>query len=94
MLRFSLGVARMDLIRKENIRERVHVRWFREVSARLRWFERVQRLDSEYISRRIMRWPERRFMDVVKQDKKLVGVREEDAEDRVRWRQMIRCGNS
>ncbi|KAF7646842.1 hypothetical protein LDENG_00181660 [Lucifuga dentata] len=37
--------------------------------------------------------PKRRFMDVVKEDMKLVGVREEEAEDRVRWRQMIRCGD-
>ena len=34
-----------------------------------------------------------RFMDVVKENMKLVGVREEDAEDRVRWRWMIRCGD-
>ena len=32
--------------------------------------------------------PERRFMDVEKEDMKLVGEREEDAEDRVRWRWM------
>ncbi|KAF7647373.1 hypothetical protein LDENG_00173260 [Lucifuga dentata] len=37
--------------------------------------------------------PKRRFMDVVKEDMKLVGVREEEAEDRVRWRQMIGCGD-
>ncbi|KAF7659468.1 hypothetical protein LDENG_00297190 [Lucifuga dentata] len=37
--------------------------------------------------------PKRRFMDAVKEDMKLVGVREEEAEDRVRWRQMIRCGD-
>lgn len=30
-------------------------------------------------------------MYVVKKDMKLVGVREEDAEDRVRWRRMICC---
>ncbi|KAF7662280.1 hypothetical protein LDENG_00240050 [Lucifuga dentata] len=36
---------------------------------------------------------ERRFMDAVKEDMKLVGLREEEAEDRVRWRQMIRCGD-
>ena len=28
-------------------------------------------------------------MDVVKEDTKLVGVREEDAEDRVRWKQIM-----
>lgn len=30
-----------------------------------------------------------RFVDAVKEAMKLVGVREEDAEARVRWRQMI-----
>ena len=29
------------------------------------------------------------FMDVEKEDMKLVGVTEEDAENRVRWRQII-----
>lgn len=33
-------------------------------------------------------------MDLVKQNMKLVGVREEEAENRFRWRQMIRCGDS
>ena len=37
--------------------------------------------------------PKRRFMDVEKEDIKLVCVREKDAEDRVRWRQKNRCGN-
>ena len=32
-------------------------------------------------------------MDVVKEDMKFVGVREEGAEDRVRWRQIIHCGD-
>lgn len=35
----------------------------------------------------------RRSMDVVKDYMKLVGVRKEDAEDRVTWRQVIRCGD-
>ena len=35
--------------------------------------------------------PKRRFVDAVKEDMKLVGVREEDAGDRVRWRWMIHC---
>lgn len=34
------------------------------------------------------------FMDVVKEDMKSVGVKEEDAEDRVGWRQTIGCGHS
>ena len=55
-----------------------------------RWFEHVQRRDREYIGRSMMGlempgWrpggrPKRRFMDAVKENMKLVGVREEDAE--------------
>ncbi|KAF7646447.1 hypothetical protein LDENG_00187620 [Lucifuga dentata] len=96
MLRFSLN---------EYIRGTAHVRSFGDKvrEARLRWFGHVQRRDSEHIGRRMLRLelpgrrprgrPKRRFMDVVKEDMKLVGVREEEAEDRVRWRQMIRCGD-
>lgn len=31
------------------------------------------------------------FMDAVKEDAKMVGVPEQEAKDRVRWTQMIRC---
>lgn len=34
-----------------------------------------------------------RFRDVVKEDIKRFGVTEEDAMDRVRWRQIINCGD-
>ena len=50
-------------------------------------------LSFELPGRRSRGRPKRRFMDVVKEDMKVVGVREEDAEDRVRWRQLIRCGD-
>ena len=93
MLRFSLGVMRMDRIRNEYIRGTAHVRCFGEKFT-LRWFRHVQR--SEYVGRRMMRLelagrrsggrPKRRFMDVVKEKLKSVGVREEDAEDGVRWK--------
>lgn len=105
MLRFSLGVTRMDRIRNEYIRGTAHVRGFGDKvrEARLRWFGHVQRRDNDYIGRRMLSFelpgrrprgrPRRRFMDVVKEDMKVVGAREEDAEDRVRWRQLIRCGD-
>lgn len=32
-------------------------------------------------------------MDVVKDDMKVDGAREEDAEERVRWRYVIGCGD-
>ena len=37
--------------------------------------------------------PMRRFMHVVKEDINLTDVREEDAEDRVKWRRTISCGD-
>ena len=37
--------------------------------------------------------PKRRFLDVVKEDMKEVGVKEMDIEDRKMWRMMIRCGH-
>ena len=52
---------------------------------------RLMRL--ELPDRRTRGRPKRRFMGVVKEDVKLVGVREEDVEDRVRRRQMISCGD-
>ncbi|KAK3550945.1 hypothetical protein QTP70_010120 [Hemibagrus guttatus] len=56
MLRFSLGVTRLDRIRNEYIRGTAHVgRLGDKVSeARLRWFGHVQRRESEYIGRRML----------------------------------------
>ncbi|KAK3570507.1 hypothetical protein QTP86_020082 [Hemibagrus guttatus] len=102
MLRFSLGVTRLDRIRNEYIRGTAHVGRLGDKvrEARLRWFGHVQRRDSEYIGRRMLDMglpgrrqrgrPKRRYMDVINEDMKLVGARVEDAEDRDRWREMIR----
>ncbi|MCJ8736404.1 hypothetical protein PDJAM_G00257550 [Pangasius djambal] len=56
MLRFSLGVTRLDRIRNENIRGTAHVGRLGDKvrEARLRWFGHVQRRESEYISRRML----------------------------------------
>ncbi|KAK3568622.1 hypothetical protein QTP86_010800 [Hemibagrus guttatus] len=56
MLRFSMGVTRLDRIRNENIRGTAHVvRLGDKVrEARLRWFGHVQRRESEYIGRRML----------------------------------------
>ncbi|KAK3521497.1 hypothetical protein QTP70_013319 [Hemibagrus guttatus] len=105
MLRFSLGVTRLDRIRNEYIRGTAHVGRLGDKvrEARLRWFGHVQRRESEYIGRRMLDMklpgrrqrgrPKRRYMDVINEDMKLVGARVEDAEDRDRWREMIRCGD-
>ena len=107
MLRFSLGVTRMDKIRNEYIRGIAQVGRFGEKTreARLRWYGHVGllRKDDGYIGRRMLRmelpgkrkWgrPKRRFMDVVKEDMAEAEVTEEDSEDRRNWRWKIRCGD-
>ncbi|KAK3563150.1 hypothetical protein QTP86_016389 [Hemibagrus guttatus] len=105
ILKFSLGVTRLDRIRNEYIRGTAHVGrlWDKVREARLRWFGHVQRRESEYIGRRMLDMelpgrrqrgrPKRRYMDGINEDMKLVGASVEDAEDRDRWREMIRCGD-
>ena len=105
MLRFAMGVTRKDKIRNEHIRSTVKVEQLgmkmREV--RLRWYGHVMRRDQEYVGRKMMEMelpgkrrrgrPKRRFLDVVKEDMKEVGVKEMDIEDRKMWRIMICCGH-
>ena len=105
MLRFSLGVTRMDKIRNEYIRGTAQVGKFGEKTreARLRWYGHIRRKDDGYIGRRMLRMelpgkrkrgrPKRRFMDVVKEDMAEVEVTEEDTVDRRNWRKKIRCGD-
>ena len=69
--------------------------------ARLRWYGHVWRRDAGYIGKRVLamdipgrrRWgrPDRRFMDAVREDMKVTGAREEDAEDRATWRKLTCC---
>ena len=106
MLRFSLGVTRMDKIRNEFIRGTAQVGKFGDKTrkARLRWYGHLRRKDDVYIGRRMLRMelpgkrkrgrPNRRFMDVVKEDVAEVEVTEEDTVDRNNWRRKIRCGDS
>ena len=106
MLRFSLGVTRMDKTRNEYIRGTAQVGKFGEKTreARLRWYGQLRRKDDGYIGRRMLRMelpgkrkrgrPKRRFyMDVVKEDMAEVEVTEEDTVDRNNWRRKIRCSD-
>ncbi|KAK3522431.1 hypothetical protein QTP86_010638 [Hemibagrus guttatus] len=56
MLRFYLGVTRLDRIRNEYFRGTAHVGRLGDKvrEARLRWFGHVQRRESEYIGRRML----------------------------------------
>lgn len=96
----------MDRIRNQDIEGTAYVRCFEDKSGktRLRWFEQTEREDSDSVGKKILRLelPRRRpgertngtFVDGVKEGVKLVGVSEEDAEDRVRRRRTIYCGDS
>ena len=104
MLRFALGVKRMDKIRNLYIRGTAQVRRLGEKTreARLRWYVHVRRKDDGYIGRRMLRVelpgkrkrgrPTKRYMDVVKEDMAEVEVTEKDTEDRNNWRWKIRFG--
>ena len=105
MLRFAMRVRRKDKIRNEHIRSTVKVErlGMKMRECRLRWYGHVMRRDQEYVGRKMIKMelpgkrrrgrPKRRFLDVVKEDVKEVGVKEMDIEDRKMWRMMIRCGH-
>ena len=105
MLRWSLGVTRMDMIPNVTIREEVNVARFSEKQreTRLRWFGHVMRRGEDYIGQRLMNMtvpgkrkrgrPKRRYMDLLEEDMRAVGARREDTENRVGWRGLIRCGD-
>ncbi|KAJ8335035.1 hypothetical protein SKAU_G00406740 [Synaphobranchus kaupii] len=54
--------------------------------------ERWRMLKMELPGKRRGR-PKRRFMDVAREDMQVLGTTEEDAEERIRWKRMIRCGD-
>ena len=105
MLRFAMGVTRKDKIRNEHIRSTVKIErlGMQMREGKLRWYGHVMRRDREYVGRKMIEMelprkrrrgrPKRRFLDVVKEDMKEVGVKEMDIEDRKMWRMMIRCGH-
>ena len=105
MLRFATGVTRKDKIRNEHIRSTIKVEQLgmKMREGRLRWYGHVMRRDQEYVRRKMMEMelpgkrrrgrPNRRFLDVVKEDMGEVGAKETDVEDRKVWRMMIHCGH-
>lgn len=93
LLRFSPGVMRMDGIGNEHIRGTAHMGQFGDnvndacakEKQRLCWEESVKDgAIRQEEKRRTNR--KRRFMDVVMKDMRVVGVKEDDAEDKAKWR--------
>ena len=103
MLRFAMGVTRKDKIISEYIRGTVKVErlGMKMREGRLRWYGHVMKRDQEYVGRKMMEIelsgkrkrerPNKRFVDVVKEDMGKVGAKEKDVKNRKVWRKMIRC---
>ena len=106
MLRFSLGVTKIDKIENRLIRGTAHVRRLGDKlrESRLRWFGHVMRRKEEkYIGRKMLQIaysrckrrgrPRRKFMDAAREDMKVAQVEENDASDRVKWKKATCCGD-
>ena len=102
LLRFAMGMTRKDKIRNEYIRGTVKVEQLemKMREGRLRWYGHVMRRDKEYVGRKIIemelpgkrkRGRPKRFLNLVK-DKRQVGAKQTEVEDRTVLRQIICCG--
>ena len=100
MLRRIQGVTLRDHMRSEDIRRALHVEKItsRVRTARLRWFGHVKRMENTWVKRvwemevngrRARGRPTLRWMDNIRKDMQIRGVREEEAQDRDRWRRKI-----
>lgn len=83
MLRFLLGVTKMDKIKNWYFRgpAQVEMVWASEERSLLYWTKNVE---MELPGRWKRGRPQRRLMDVVKEDMKRAGMTEVDAEDRLK----------
>ena len=105
MMRWVLGVTRLDRIGSDYIRGRGRIiKIGKKVrSARPRWFSHVQRREEGCVEKRVPKMkisgkrrrgrPARRWMDVIREDMEEPGLEEEDEEDRDKWRKLARCGD-
>ena len=96
------GVSLRDRVRSEEVARRCAVDAVETVmrERRLRWFGHVRRKEEENPVRRVMDLevegrrppgrPRKTWKKTVEEDMRLVGVREEDALDRGRWRAMTK----
>ena len=106
MLRWMLGVRRLDKISNERIRKRAGVVGLKEKMQeyRLRWLGHVHRMDecnpvkdvwiTSVEGKRLQGRPRLRWRDVVVRDMCDRGLCIADASDRERWQKNIRSGES
>nr|XP_049695049.1 uncharacterized protein LOC126054270 [Helicoverpa armigera] len=102
MLRWMCGVTRLDKIRNEYVRGSLGVRDVADKiqEKRLRWYGHVKRRPPEYIGNTTLNLdipgqrrrgrPKLRWLSVVKKDKEICELKEEDVQDRAKWKKKIR----
>ena len=105
MLRWSLGVTKLDHVTNEHVRESLGVAPIEEKmrESRLRWYGHVLRANTQSVARRAYDLnpdgrrpqgrPKKRWLDTIKEDMRAVGVKPEDANNRVVWRAMCKSAD-
>ena len=98
MLRMEMEIKKMDKVRNECMRRKVGVENIEEKirEARLRWYGHMRRREDSYVGRKVLDMevsgkrprerPKTRFSDIIKEDMRVVGAREEEVWDRMVWR--------
>ena len=99
MLRWMIGVTKLDRMRNERIRGTTKVGEISKKS-RLKWYGHVLRREDEYVCRRVMAMevpgkrrrgrPKRRWLDSIRNDLSERELSREDTQDRAKWRRLIR----
>ena len=104
MLRFSLGLTRVNKVRNEEVRRMLGTRRLGEKAReqRLRWYGHVRRREETYVGQRMLAMvppgkrrggrPQRRYIDNIREDMRELGTKETDTQDRGRWRTLTCCG--
>ena len=101
MLRWSMGVTRLDKVRNEVTRGKMRVREMGEkiTASRLRWFGHIERREEDYCGKVVDRLelkgkrkrgkPHLRWNDRMADDLKRIGATRNDAQERETWRRLI-----
>ena len=97
----EMEITKMNKVRNERARRKVGVENIEEKirEARLRWYGHMRRREDSYVDRKVLDVevsgkrprgrPKTRFSDIIKEDMRVVGAREEEVWDRTVWRR--RC---
>jgi len=101
MLRWNLGLTRLDHVTNIDVRTQLKVAPITEKmrQARLRWYGHVMRRGEEAVVRTALRLepagrrprgrPKKRWLDRINEDLRIVNLQPDDALDRTAWRRAI-----